>query len=171
MKVLISQQELHQAVRKAGAWIDENYQGKPVLLVSILNGAFLFLADLCRQVHIPCEIGFMSVKSYFDKTESSGTVQIIMDLQQDISNYHVIIVEDIIDSGRTLLEVTNLLKQRNPLSLKVLTLLDKKARREVEFQADFSLFEIPDLFVIGYGMDYAEKYRNLSYIAEMDSPV
>ncbi len=168
MKILISENELHQAVKKAGTWINENYQGQPVLLVSILNGAFIFLADVCREITIPCEIAFMSVKSYYDQTESSGNVQIIMDLQQDIKNYHVIIIEDIIDSGRTLYEITHMLKARNPLSLKILTLLDKKARREVDLNADLSLFNIPDLFVVGYGMDYSEKYRNLPYIAELD---
>ena len=109
----------------------------------------------------------MAVKSYFDGTESSGKVHVLMDLQQDIANYHVIIIEDIIDSGRTLLEITEMLRKRNPMSLKVLTLLDKKTRREVDFNADMSLFDIPDLFVVGYGMDYAEKYRNLPYIAEL----
>jgi len=165
--ILITEEQIQQAVRKVGAWIDENYQGKPVLLVSILNGAFMFMADLCREVHLPCEIGFMAVKSYFDGTESSGKVHVLMDLQQDIANYHVIIIEDIIDSGRTLLEITEMLRKRNPMSLKVLTLLDKKTRREVDFNADMSLFDIPDLFVVGYGMDYAEKYRNLPYIAEL----
>ena len=124
------------------------------------------MADLCREITVPCEIGFMCAKSYYSGTVSSGAVKITMDLDQDISKYHVIIVEDIIDTGRTLKDVVMLLKARNPLSLKVITLLDKPSRRLVEFEADEALFTIPDLFVIGYGLDCAEYYRNLPYIAE-----
>ena len=131
-----------------------------------IKGAFIFLADLSRAIQIPCEIGFMSAKSYYNGTSSSGKVTITMDLSQDISNYHVIIVEDIIDTGRTLKDVINILKSRNPLSLQVVTLLDKPSRRLVELNADVSLFTIPDLFVVGYGLDCAEYYRNLPYIAE-----
>ena len=126
------------------------------------------MADLCRAITVPCEIGFMAAKSYYAGTSSSGVVKITMDLEQDISNYHVIIVEDIIDTGRTLNDVVNMLKLRNPISLKVVTLLDKPARRKVDFVADMSLFTIPDHFVIGYGLDCAEYYRNLPYIAEYD---
>lgn len=146
--------------------INKSYDGKPVLLVSILKGAFVFMADICRHVNIPCEIGFMAAKSYYNSTVSSGKVTITMDLSQDLTKYHVIIVEDIIDTGRTLKEVVEILKSRNPLSLKVITLLDKPSRRTVDFNADVSLFTIPDLFVIGYGLDCGEYYRNLPYIAE-----
>ncbi len=163
-KILISEAELKEAVRCAGAQIDEEYRGKPLLLVSILKGAFVFLADLSRAVTIPCEIGFMQAQSYFDGTESAGEVEITMDLTQDISQYHVIIVEDIIDTGRTLKLVAEKLRARHPLSLKILTLLDKPERRKVELKADTSLFVIPDEFVIGYGLDFAEYYRNLPYI-------
>ncbi len=162
--ILISEQEIQEAVRKAGIQIDREYQGKPLLLVSILKGAFIFLADLARAISIPCEIGFMQAQSYFENTESSGTVEIILDLTQNISQYHVIIVEDIIDTGRTLSLVAEQLRKRNPLSLKILTLLDKPERREVNLKADISLFTIPDEFVIGYGLDFAEYYRNLPYI-------
>lgn len=127
------------------------------------------MADLCRAVTVPCEIGFMCAKSYYNGTVSSGIVQITMDLEQDISRYHVIIVEDIIDTGRTLNDVVKLLRARNPLSLRVFTLLDKPSRRLVDFHADFSLFTIPDHFVIGYGLDCGEYYRNLPYIAEYDN--
>ena len=168
-KVLITEEEIKEAIKKAGKEIDASYDGRPILLVSILNGAFVFMADLCRAVTVPCEIAFMCAKSYFSGTTSSGNVQITMDLEQDISNYHVIIVEDIIDTGRTLKEVVKLLKARNPLSLRVITLLDKPSRRVVDFEADVTLFTIPDLFVIGYGLDCAEYYRNLPYIAEYDS--
>ena len=165
-RVIITEEEIAEAIKKAGKQISDAYDGRPILLVSILKGAFVFMADLCRAVTVPCEIGFMCAKSYYSGTTSSGIVQITMDLEQDISNYHVIIVEDIIDTGRTLNDVIKLLKARNPLSLKVVTLLDKPSRRVVDFQADISLFTILDYFVIGYGLDCGEQYRNLPYIAE-----
>ncbi len=165
-RVLITKEEIDAAIQKAGAEISATYDGRPILLVSILKGAFVFMADLCRAITVPCEIGFMCAKSYYSGTTSSGIVQITMDLDQDISNYHVIIVEDIVDTGRTLNDVVKLLKARNPISLRVVTLLDKPSRRIVEFDPDLSLFTIPDLFVIGYGLDCAEYYRNLPYIAE-----
>ncbi len=165
-RVLITKEEIDAAIKKAGAEISATYDGRPILLVSILKGAFVFMADLCRAITVPCEIGFMCAKSYYSGTVSSGIVQITMDLDQDISQYHVIIVEDIIDTGRTLNDVVKLLKARNPLSLRVVTLLDKPSRRIVDFEADMSLFVIPDHFVIGYGLDSAEYYRNLPYIAE-----
>ncbi len=167
-RVLISEEEIKEAIVKAGKEISDSYDGRPILLVSILKGAYVFMADLCRAITVPCEIGFMAAKSYYAGTSSSGVVKITMDLEQDISNYHVIIVEDIIDTGRTLNDVVNMLKLRNPISLKVVTLLDKPARRKVDFVADMSLFTIPDHFVIGYGLDCAEYYRNLPYIAEYD---
>jgi len=165
-RVLISEEEIREATKKVGKEISESYDGHPILLVSILKGAFVFMADLCREITVPCEIGFMCAKSYYSGTVSTGAVKITMDLEQDISKYHVIIVEDIIDTGRTLNDVVNLLKARNPLSLKVVTLLDKPSRRKVDFKADVSLFTIPDHFVIGYGLDCGEYYRNLPYIAE-----
>ena len=168
-RVIITEEEIQEAIKKAGKQIDEMYNGRPILLVSILKGAFVFMADLCRAISVPCEIGFMCAKSYYAGTTSSGVVKITMDLDQDISNYHVIIVEDIIDTGRTLNDIVRMLKLRNPLSLKVVTLLDKPSRRVVDFQADISLFTIPDYFVIGYGLDYAEIYRNLPYIAEYNN--
>lgn len=165
-RIIISEEEIKDAIVKAGKEIDEIYDGRPILLVSILKGSFVFLSDLCRAVSVPCEIGFMCAKSYYQGTVSTGVVKITMDLDQDISNYHVIIVEDIIDTGRTLKDVCQMLKQRNPLSLRVVTLLDKPERRVVEFKADKALFTIPDHFVIGYGLDCGEYYRNLPYIAE-----
>lgn len=167
-KILITKEEIDEAVKLAGKKIDSIYDGRPILLVSILKGAFVFMADLCRAVSVPCEIGFMCAKSYYNGTESTGIVRITMDLDQDISKYHVVIVEDIIDTGRTLNDVVKLLKARNPLSLSVVTLLDKPSRRVVDFKADYSLFVIPDHFVIGYGLDCGEYYRNLPYIAEYD---
>lgn len=165
-RILISENEIKAAVKKAGEMINSWYDGTPILLVSILKGSFVFLADLCREINVPCEIGFMEAKSYYEGTQSSGIVKITMDLQQDISRYHVIIVEDIIDTGRTLNDLVKLLRSREPVSLRVVTLLDKPDRRIVDFESDYSLFTIPDLFVIGYGLDYGEYYRNLPYIAE-----
>ena len=164
--VLISEEELQKAVKAAGQRISKEYEGKPLLLVSILKGAFIFLSDLCRAVTIPCEMGFMAAKSYYEGTQSVGEVKITMDLKQDISDYHVIIVEDIVDTGRTLKDVVELLKKRGPLSLKVLALLDKPDRRLVDFEADEVLFTIPDHFVVGYGLDCGEYCRNLPDRAE-----
>ena len=168
-RVLITEDEIKAKIAEVGAQISREYEGKPLLLVSILKGAFVFMADICRAVTVPCEIGFMCAKSYYNGTSSSGIVKIPMDLDQDISKYHVIIVEDIIDTGRTLSDIIKLLKARDPLSLKVVTLLDKPDRRLVDLKADVSLFTIPDYFVIGYGLDCAEIYRNLPYIAEYDA--
>jgi hypoxanthine phosphoribosyltransferase len=165
-RILISEDEIKSATKALGKRISDAYDGRPILLVSILKGAFVFMADLCREITVPCEIGFMAAKSYFEGTTSIGEVTITMDLSQDISKYHVIIVEDIIDTGRTLALIVEMLKKRNPISLKVVTLLDKPSRRIVDFKADESLFVIPDHFVIGYGLDCAEYYRNLPYIAE-----
>ena len=168
-RIVVTEEEIRNRIQQVGKEISDSYDGRPILLVSILKGAFIFMADLCRAITVPCEIGFMCAKSYYSGTVSTGAVKITMDLEQDISNYHVIIVEDIIDTGRTLNDVVNLLKARNPLSLRVVTLLDKPSRRVVDFKADIALFTIPDHFVIGYGLDCAEFYRNLPYIAEFNT--
>lgn len=168
-RILITEQEIREKIAEAGRFIDSLYDGRPILLVSILKGAFIFLADIARAVSVPCEIAFMSAKSYYESTQSSGIVRITMDLDRDISGCHVVIIEDIIDTGRTLNDVMKLLKSRDPLSLRVVTLLDKPERRIVPLEADYSLFTIPDLFVIGYGLDYGEYYRNLPYIAEFNA--
>ena len=165
-RVIIAEEEIKEAIAAAGKEIDKLYDGRPILLVSVLKGAFVFMADLCRAVSVPCEIGFMCAKSYYEGTVSTGVVKITMDLDRDISNYHVVIIEDIVDTGRTLNDIVKLLKARNPLSLRVVTLLDKPSRRLVDFKADYSLFTIPDYFVIGYGLDCGELFRNLPYIAE-----
>lgn len=168
-RVVITAEQIKEAIAKAGKQISDSYDGRPILLVSILNGAFVFMSDLCRAVTVPCEVAFMRVKSYFGGTTSSGSVQITMDLEQDLSKYHVVIVEDIIDTGRTLKSIVELLKQRNPISLKVVALLDKPERRVVDFKPDMVLFTIPDFFAIGYGLDCAEYFRNLPYIAEYNN--
>ena len=165
-RVLISEEEIKKQILVAGKKIDEIYDGRPILLVSVLKGAFVFMSDLCRAVSVPCEIGFMCAKSYYSGTSSSGVVNITMDLDCDVKDYHLVIVEDIIDTGRTLSDIIKLLSSRNPLSLHVITLLDKPSRRLVDLTADISLFTIPDHFVIGYGLDCGEYYRNLPYIAE-----
>lgn len=168
-KIIVSEEEIKLKIAEAGKIISDRYRGKPLLLVSILKGAFIFMADLCRALSVPCEIGFMCVKSYYSGTESSGAVNITMDLEQDLSRYHVIIVEDIIDTGRTLADIKKLLAARNPLSLEVVTLLDKPERRVVPLETDMSLFTVPDVFLVGYGLDCAEQFRNLPYIAEYES--
>ncbi|MCI7766697.1 MAG: hypoxanthine phosphoribosyltransferase [Oscillospiraceae bacterium] len=165
---LFSRDKIKERIAMAGAKISLDYAGKPLLLLSVLKGSFIFLADLCRAVEIPCEIGFMAASSYYDGTVSSGNVKITLDLDRDISGYHVVIAEDIIDTGRTLANICELLRKRNPLSLSVYTLLDKPCRREVDFSADVSLFTVPDIFVVGYGLDCGEKFRNLPFIAEAD---
>lgn len=164
--IIITEQEIKKAVARTGKLIDEMYDGTPILLVSILKGAFIFLADLARAVTVPCEIAFMAAKSYYSGTESTENVSVTLDIDRDISGYNVIIVEDIIDTGRTLKKIAEMLRQRDLLSLKIITLLDKPSRRAVDFSADISLFTIDDLFVIGYGLDLDEKFRNLPYIAE-----
>ena len=165
-RVLITEEEIKAKIKEAGKKIDAIYDGRPILLVSVLKGAFVFLSDLCRAVSVPCEIGFMCAKSYYHGTVSSGIVNITMDLDQDVKNYHLVIVEDIVDTGRTLFDIVKLLKERNPLSLTVITLLDKPSRRLVAYNPDISLFTIDDHFVIGYGLDCGEYFRNLPYIAE-----
>ena len=165
-RVVITEEQIKARIKEVGKQISDSYDGCPILLVSVLKGAFVFMADMCRAISVPCEIGFMCAKSYYQGTVSTGIVNITLDLDQDISGYHVIIVEDIIDTGRTLKDIVNLLKTRNPLSIRVVTLLDKPDRRVVDFKADYTLFTIPDFFVIGYGLDSAEYYRNLPYIAE-----
>ena len=168
-KVIITQEEIQSAVKKAAAIIDEMYDGTPILLVSILKGAFVFMADVCKAVTVPSEIAFMTAKSYFDDVVSSGEVEITMDIKQNVADYHVVIIEDIIDTGRTLSLVVEKIKERAPKSLHIITLLDKPSRRVVDFNADVSLFVIPDYFVVGYGLDCGEYYRNLPYIAEYDA--
>lgn len=166
-EVLITQKEIAEKMAEVGRYIDEKYSGKPLLIAGILKGSFVFLADLAKTVTIPCEFGFMAAQSYYGGTETTGEVRITLDLQQDISKYHVIIAEDIIDTGNTLKAITDIIGARNPLSLEIITLLDKPERRTTDIDADYSMFTIPDKFVVGYGLDYGEYYRNLPYIAEI----
>lgn len=163
-EVLISHQQIRERTEELGRQITEDYDGKDPLLICILKGGLMFLADLMREVDLPLEIDFIAVSSYGDSTESSGVVRILMDLERNIQGRHVLIVEDIIDTGRTLSYIIENLRTRGPASIRVCTLLDKPARRELEIPIDYVGFAIPDRFVIGYGLDYGEIYRNLPFV-------
>lgn len=163
-EVLFSEEELAKRVEEIAKAIEKDYQGKEIMLISVLRGSFVFMADLCRRIDLPCVIDFMSVSSYGKGTSSSGQVQITKDLSSDISGKHIIVVEDILDSGNTLSYLLKLLEQRNPASIRLCTLLDKPDRRVKHVEVHYSGFTIPDAFVVGYGLDYAEEYRNLPYI-------
>ncbi len=164
-KILFNEEEITKKVTQLGRQITQDYRGKDLILVGILKGASVFMSDLMRKISIPINVDFMAVSSYGLSTESSGVVKIIKDLDYDIEERHVLIVEDIIDTGLTLNYIYKNLLSRNPKSLKVCTLLDKLDRRKVNIKADYKGFNIPDEFIIGYGIDYAERYRNLPYVA------
>ena len=163
-RVLFSEEQLRQRVEELAAQITADYQGKQPLLVSVLRGSFVFMADLTRRIDLPCTVDFMSVSSYGSGTKSSGQVQITKDLSDDIEGRDVIVVEDILDSGNTLFYLLQILQARAPASIRLCTLLDKPERRVKPVSAHYSGFTIPDAFVVGYGLDYAERYRNLPYI-------
>ena len=163
-RVLYSEQEISDIVKKLGAQISEDYKDRNLLLVSVLKGSVVFMSDLMRAIDIYCEIDFMAVSSYGNKTKSNGTVRILKDLDRDISGYDVLLVEDILDSGKTLNYLMELLYARNPASIRICTLFDKPDRREVDIYADYKGLLVPDEFIVGYGLDFAEKYRNLPYI-------
>ena len=163
-EVLLTEEQIQEIVSNLGKQITEDYKDKNLLMVSVLKGSVVFMSDLMRAVDIHCEIDFMSVSSYGDKTKSSGTVRILKDLDRDISGYDVLLVEDILDSGKTLSYLMELLYARNPASIRICTLFDKPERREVDIFADYKGISVPDEFIVGYGLDYAEKYRNLPYI-------
>ena len=167
--ILVSEEQLKAKVAELGAQISRDYAGKNLVLVSILKGSVVFMADLMRAVSIPCNIDFMVVSSYGgSNTTTSGLVKIIKDLDGDLSGKDVLIVEDIIDSGRTLSYLIEILKQRNPNSIRLCTLLDKPERRVRDVRVDYCCFNIPDEFVVGYGLDYAQKYRNLPFIGVVE---
>ncbi len=170
-KVLLSEEELHAKVAEMGALVTQDYEGKNLLLVTVLKGAVIFLADLMREIKQPAEIDFMVVSSYGSGVKSSGVVKIVKDLDINLEGKDILIVEDILDSGMTLDYIKNILQDRNPASIRICTLLDKPARRKVDLQADYVGFTIPDEFVIGYGLDYDEKYRNLPYIGVLKPEV
>ena len=163
-EVLFTEDQLRARVAEVGAQITADYQGKAPLLVSVLRGSYIFMADLSRSIDLPVTIDFMSVSSYGKGTASSGQVQITKDLSDDIEGRDLIIVEDILDSGNTLFYLMQILQARAPSSIRLCTLLDKPDRRTKPISADYCGFTIPDAFVVGYGLDYAENYRNLPYI-------
>lgn len=160
-RVLISREELDRKVEELGKQISRDYEGKELIIIGVLKGGFIFLSDLARKITIPVDLDFMSVSSYGDSSKSSGVVKIIKDVDTNIDGKHVLIVEDIIDTGLTLNHLVELLKTRGPLSIKICAALDKPSRRKVDIKIDYKGIEIPDEFVIGYGLDYAGKYRNL----------
>lgn len=168
-KQIISEEAIRQRVSELGKTISNDFAGKKVILTGVLKGAYIFLSDLSRCITIPHCVDFMAVSSYGSSTTSSGVVRILKDFDFPITNRHIILVEDIIDSGLTLKYLINMLKSRSPASLSVCALLDKKAKHPGEKLADYIGFEIPDKFVIGYGLDYDQYYRNLPFVAQMET--
>jgi hypoxanthine phosphoribosyltransferase len=164
-RILIEEEALQARVRELGAEISRDYAGRDLLLVGVLKGAVFFMADLMRELTIPCEIDFMAISSYGARTDSSGVVRILKDLDLNISGRNVLVVEDIIDSGLTLSYLVRSLTARKPASVDICALLTKPERREVDVPVRYIGFEIPNEFVIGYGLDYAERYRNLPHVA------
>ena len=162
--ILFSEEQLKARVREIAGQIDRDFAGKEPMLISVLRGSFIFMADLMRSITLPCTVDFMAVSSYGAGTTSSGQVKITKDLSESIEGRDIIVVEDILDSGNTLSYLFQLLQARHPASMKLCTLLDKPDRRIKPVHVDYSGFSIPDEFVVGYGLDFAEKYRNLPYI-------
>ncbi len=163
-EILIGEEELQARIRELGAEISVDYAGRELLLVGVLKGAVFFMADLMRTISVSCEIDFMAISSYGASTDSSGVVRILKDLDLNIDGRHVLVVEDIIDSGLTLSYLLRNLESREPASLEICALMTKPERREIEVQVKYVGFEIPNRFVIGYGLDFAERYRNLPYV-------
>ena len=171
LKVLFSEQEIHDRIQEMGNQLYDEFHDRNPLFVGVLNGCFLFMADLVRQIHLPCTVDFMAVSSYGAGTASSGQVRIIKDLSEHIEGRDVIVVEDILDSGNTLSYLLKILENRHPASIRLCTLLDKPDRRVKPVQVHYSGFTIPDAFVVGYGLDYDEKYRNLPYVGVLKPEV
>ncbi len=167
-RILVERAALERRVRELGEEISRDYEGREILLVGVLKGAIFFLSDLMRHVSVPCEVDFMAVSSYGSSTDSSGVVRILKDLDAAIAGRDVLIVEDIVDSGLTLSYLYRILSAREPASVRVCALLTKPERRSVEMPIDYVGFEIPNEFVIGYGLDYAERFRNLPFVAVLE---
>lgn len=170
-KVLITEEELADKVAELGARISKDYQGHKLIILGVLKGSVIFMSDLIRNITIPVEMDFMAVSSYGSGVKTSGVVKILKDLDRLIAGYDVLVVEDILDSGMTLSYLTKLLQKREPASIRIATLLDKPDRRMADIKADYVGFSIPDEFVVGYGLDYAELYRNLPYVGILDPSV
>lgn len=168
ISVMYSEEEVDKRVKEIAAQIDKEYEGEEVHLICILKGSIFFTAELAKRINVPVSLDFMSVSSYGDSTVSSGRIRIVKDLDENIEGKNVIVVEDIIDTGRTLSFLLDMLAARKPKSLKLCTLLNKPDRRVVDVPVDYSGFDIPDKFVVGYGMDYAQKYRTLPYIGVVE---
>jgi len=169
LKKIISIAEIREKVKELGARIDNDYQGKVLLFVCILKGAYVFMSDLLRELNIPCEIDFMGISSYNNSAETSGVVRLVKDLTFDIQKRDVLIIEDIVDTGLTLDYIVKNLKLRLPKSLKVCVLLDKTDARKVDISLDYVGFKVPNVFLVGYGLDFKEHYRNLPYVASIES--
>lgn len=168
IRVMLSEEEVDQKIEELGKRISEDYAGKEVHLICVLKGSVFFTCELAKRITVPVTLDFMSVSSYGADTKSSGIVKIVKDLDESIQGKDVIVIEDIIDSGRTLSHLMKLLSQRGPKSMKLCTLLDKPERRVVEVDVDYTGFNIPDEFVVGYGLDYDQRYRNLPYIGVVE---
>ena len=163
-EVLFSEEAINERVKELAAKISEDYKGKELLVVGVLKGSVIFASELIKNITIPCQIDFMAVSSYGDSSETTGVVRILKDLDSEISGKHIIIVEDIVDSGVTLNYLLNYLKSRNASSVEIVSLLTKPSRRKVDIDCKYVGFETPDEFLVGYGLDYAEKYRNLPFV-------
>ena len=168
IRVLLSEEEVDRRIQEIGEQINRDYEGKSVHLICVLKGGVFFMCELAKRIKVPVSLDFMSVSSYGDETSSSGVVRIVKDLDQPLEVKDVIIVEYIIDSGRTLYYLMDILKKRNPKSMRLCTLLDKPERRVKDVKVDYTCFNIPDEFVVGYGLDYAQKYRNLPFIGVVE---
>jgi len=168
VSVLLSEEEVDKRIQEIGEQISRDYAGEQVHLVCVLRGGVFFLCELAKRITVPVSLDFMSVSSYGSDTKSSGVVKIVKDLDDSLTGKNVIVVEDIVDSGRTLSYLLEMLKDRGPKSMKLCTLLDKPDRRVVDVKVDYTGFQIPDEFVVGYGLDYAQKYRNLPYIGVVE---
>lgn len=166
-EVLINREALNENAKKLGRMISHDYKGKDLVLVGVLKGGFIFLADLMREITIPVDMDFIAVSSYGDSTKSSGIVRIIKDIDINVTNKHVLIVEDLVDTGLTLNHLKELFNTRGPLSVKICTALDKPSRRKVAIEIDYEGIIIPDKFVVGYGLDYSGKYRNLPEVCTL----
>ena len=168
ISVLLDEEKVNARIREIGEQISRDYAGRSVHLVCVLKGGTFFMCELAKRITVPVTLDFMSVSSYGNQTQSSGVVRIIKDLDESIQDKHVIVVEDIVDSGNTLSYLLTILNERGPASLALCTLLDKPERRVVDVAVDYTGFEIPDHFVVGYGLDYAQKYRNLPFIGVVE---
>lgn len=170
-KILVTEDELAEITKKLGEQITKDYAGKKLLIVGVLKGSIYFFTDLSRHIDLPCTIDFMQASSYGESTVSSGKIKIIKDIQDDLTGFDVLLVEDILDTGRTLKYICDMLSKRNPQSIAVITLLDKPSRRVADISADYVGVDVPNEFVVGYGLDYNQFYRNLPYIGVLKEEI